>query len=53
LPALSSGCAAFAEAAERIAAARAQNRQLMQQHGCAAAAPQAQRAAGVHARAAL
>jgi hypothetical protein len=34
LPALSEGCANFAEAAERIAAARAQNRQLLQQHGC-------------------
>ena len=36
LPALSEGCANFAEAAQRIAAARAQNRQLLQQHGCAA-----------------
>ena len=33
LPALASGCARFAEAAERVAAARAQNRQLLQQHG--------------------
>lgn len=33
LPALGGGCARFAEAAERLAAARAQNRQLLQQHG--------------------
>ena len=34
LPALAAGCTHFGEAAERIAAARAQNRQLLQQHGC-------------------
>ena len=35
LPKLSAGCTNFAKAAERIAALRAQNRQLLQQHGCA------------------
>lgn len=35
LPKLSTSCNDFAEAAERIAVSRAQNRQLLQQHGCA------------------
>jgi hypothetical protein len=36
LPELAASCTHFGEAAERIAAARAQNRQLLQQHGCVA-----------------
>lgn len=35
LPSLSAGCRNFAAAAEKLTAERAQNRQLLQQHGCA------------------
>jgi hypothetical protein len=35
LPTLSGRCTAFADAAERISASRAQNRHLLQHHGCA------------------